>query len=243
MTAVRFGTVAASYTVVSPMTIVATVPLTPSLQQGQTVEITVVNGTTERSIGDPSTAARWIWDPRPTISSMSATTGLEGSTITLTGTGFTDATAVRWDSIDARAFTVVGDTTITATVPVSPVGGNSVASVTVTARGYSSLEPVLPNANKRSWAPIAAISSVTTPLPAGSTATVTGRNFTNVREVTVNGLSVTPTVVSSTKLTFTVPPRPGKSPEYNTNKPVVLVNGSGANSTNDSATANLFTWS
>ncbi len=127
-------------------------------------------------------------------------------------------------------------------MPVSPVGGNSLAGVNVTARGYTSLEPPSPTANKWTWSPIAAISGVTTRLSPGSTATVTGRHFTNVRQVTVNGVAVTPTVVSSTKLTFTVPPKPRKSPDYYRNKPVVVVNGSGANSTNDGATANLFSW-
>ena len=74
------------------------------------------------------------------------------------------------------------------------------------------------------------------------TVTVTGRGFTNVRTVTVNGTTVTPNVLSSTRLTFTAPDRPSGLGENYTGKPVVVVNGGGGPSTNDSSSAHLFSW-
>ena len=60
----------------------------------------------------------------PTISSFTPSSGPEGTVeVTLTGTGFTYATAVDfWFGISA-SFTVVSDTQITATVPVGAVSG------------------------------------------------------------------------------------------------------------------------
>ncbi|WP_308425171.1 IPT/TIG domain-containing protein, partial [Wenjunlia tyrosinilytica] len=56
---------------------------------------------------------------------MTPTTGptTGGTTITLTGTGFTSATAVRFGTTPATSFTIVSDTHISA---VSPAGTGTV---------------------------------------------------------------------------------------------------------------------
>lgn len=242
VTAVRFGTVAASFAVLSPTSLVATVPLAPSGQQGQAVAVSVVNSTRSTGAAEPAIADDWVWDSAPAIAQLSASTGLQGSTVTLTGTGFTGTTAVRWGGVDAASFTVVSDTGLTARVPVTPAGGTGTADVTLEARGLRSAAPASVVADDWTWTPLAAISSVTTPVAEGGTVTVTGRGFTNVRTVTVNGTAVTPTVQSSTRLTFQAPNRPSGLAENYTNKPVVVVNGGGGPSTNDSSSAHLFSW-
>lgn len=83
----------------------------------------------------------------PTISSFSPANGPVGTSVVITGTGFTGATAVRFNGV-ASAFTANSDTQITATVPatattgkisVTTAGGTatSVASFTVTGTSHS----------------------------------------------------------------------------------------------------------
>lgn len=242
VTSVAFGTVSAPFTVVDATTLVTTAPVTPAGRHGTTDAITVTNGTGRASTGAPAAAAVWTWDSRPVVTALSAGTGAQGSTVTVTGTGLSGTTAVRWGSIDAVSFAVVDDTRLTAVVPVSPLGGTGVADVTVTARGLPAAAPPTPTADDWTWTPIAAITGVTTPGAAGDTVTVTGRDFTGTRSVTVGGTAVTPTVVSATTLTFVAPRCPSNQADTYTDKPVVVVNGSGAPSTPTTARANLFTW-
>jgi hypothetical protein len=55
---------------------------------------------------------------QPRITSFSPTAGPVGTVVTVTGTGFTGATAVRFGSTTASTFMVISDTQIRATVPV-----------------------------------------------------------------------------------------------------------------------------
>ncbi|MFI9365183.1 IPT/TIG domain-containing protein, partial [Kitasatospora sp. NPDC053057] len=87
VTAVRFGAVAASsFTVVSDTQITATVPAGSG-----TVQVTVVAwwwGATSNSVPFTYTVAV------PVIGSVSPASGAAGSVVTLTGSGFSGATAV-----------------------------------------------------------------------------------------------------------------------------------------------------
>lgn len=70
----------------------------------------------------------------PTVSSLSPATGFMtgGSTITLTGNGFTGATAVSFGGTPATNLSVVNDTTLTVTLPTHSAG---TVDVSVTAPG------------------------------------------------------------------------------------------------------------
>jgi hypothetical protein len=81
----------------------------------------------------------------PTTPSFSPTSGTTGSSVTITGSRFTDATGVSFNGVGA-AFTINSDTQITATVPGSATTGlvnvsnpagnaNSSSSFTVTVGG------------------------------------------------------------------------------------------------------------
>ena len=250
VTNVRFDTVEATFTAVNETTLVATVPVTPSTLQGMATDVTVINSSGQPSLGDPSTADDWTWSNNPIVTGMTPLTGFEGSTITIIGSGFTGATAVWFGEVAADGYTVVDDRTISATVPTTPSAG-SLVNVKVVARGLDSPEPLNATDNDWTWTPIAAITNMTpNPGAAGSTITVTGRNFVGVRSVTVNGVDVTASVVvqGSTQLTFTAPPRPAGNAADRTDKPVYIINGSNVQSTADinpttSKAANLFTWS
>jgi len=68
--------------------------------------------------------------------SFSPTTAYTGQTVTIKGTGYTNATAVTLGSVPAQSFTVVSDTTILATV-----GQGASGDVTVHANGDSTAMP------------------------------------------------------------------------------------------------------
>lgn len=77
-----------------------------------------------------------------TLTSFMPTVGTTGSNITLTGSGFTTATAVSFGGVAAQSFTIVSDTQITAVVSaggasgvvqvLSPLGGAGLAGFTFT---------------------------------------------------------------------------------------------------------------
>jgi hypothetical protein len=58
----------------------------------------------------------------PTLSGFTPTSGLVGSSVTLSGSGFSDASTVAFGGVSA-AFSVVDDTQITATVPAGTTSG------------------------------------------------------------------------------------------------------------------------
>lgn len=61
--------------------------------------------------------------PVASISSFAPATGPEGTMVTITGTGFTGATAVQFNGINATSYSIVNSTTIRAEVPAGSVTG------------------------------------------------------------------------------------------------------------------------
>jgi hypothetical protein len=74
----------------------------------------------------------------PTVSSLTPGHGDAGDTVTITGTGFTDASAVKFGSADATSFQVVDDYRITA---VAPAGAGPVDVTVTTPDGTSATGP------------------------------------------------------------------------------------------------------
>jgi hypothetical protein len=114
-TAVQFNGVSAS-----PVTVNS---------QGTRIDTKVPTGATTGKITvttpggtDTSKASFTVTIPAPTISSFSPTSGRTGTAVTITGTSFTGATAVRFGGVRA-SFVVNSATQITATVPVGAVTG------------------------------------------------------------------------------------------------------------------------
>jgi uncharacterized delta-60 repeat protein len=117
-TAVNFGTTAATtFTINSDTQITATSPA----GSAGTVDITVMGpyGTSVTSSADTFTYAE-----NPTVSSISPSFGptTGGASVTITGTGFTGATAVNFGTTAATTFTINSDTQITATSPAGSAG-------------------------------------------------------------------------------------------------------------------------
>ncbi len=132
----------------------------------------------------------------PTISGFSPTSGPVGTPVTITGTGFTGATSVKFHLV-AASFTVASDTEIDATVPfgasrgtisIHTPGGNVTSThkffkVTPAVTGFT------PGTGK-----------------AGDTVTISGSAFTGATQVAFNGVPTTTfTVDSYSQITATVP--------------------------------------
>ncbi|MFF1909914.1 IPT/TIG domain-containing protein, partial [Kitasatospora sp. NPDC058218] len=127
-TAVKFGASAAPSFTVSADSVITTV----SPPGSGTVQVTVTtpggtsNGLTYTYTGPPA----------PTLGTVSPTQGASagGTSVTLTGSHFTGATAVKFGASAAPSFTVSADSVITT---VSPPGSGTV-QVTVTTPGGTS---------------------------------------------------------------------------------------------------------
>ncbi len=140
---------------------------------------------------------------QPAITSISPASGpvAGGTTVTITGTGFSGATAVQFGGHPAP-FTVVSSHTITTTAPA----GLSAVNITVTRAAGTS--PLTTN-DRFTYTGGPAVGSLT-PSKMGSTAnptiTITGVGFTGATKVYF-GLKASAhvTVVSDTKITATAP--------------------------------------
>lgn len=125
-TEVAFGaTPAVSFTVDSDTQITAVAPAGTG-----TVSVTVTTP------GGTSNGVSYTFVPAPALTTLVPDNGPEagGTTVVLTGTGFTGSTAVAFGATPATSFTVDSDTQITA---VSPAGTGAVAVTVTTAGGTS----------------------------------------------------------------------------------------------------------
>jgi alpha-tubulin suppressor-like RCC1 family protein len=166
-TAVRFGeSEATRFRVNSAGSVTAVSP-----RGTGTVDVTV---TTPEGTSATGSADRFSYEP--TVSDVQPGNGslAGGTAVTITGTNFTGATAVRFGSSDAASFTVNSRTSITA---VSPPGtrGAELTDVTVTAPGGTS---AITSADRFVYAPTVTSVGPNTGPPTGQTiVTITGTNF------------------------------------------------------------------
>ncbi|MCC3155373.1 IPT/TIG domain-containing protein [Hymenobacter sp. BT770] len=142
----------------------------------------------------------------PTITSFTPTSGTGGAVgtgtlVTITGTDFTGATAVKLNGVAATSFAVVDAQTITFTVPATATNGTISVTTpdgTATSTGIFYLPPTLstssgltPNARVAGGPDI--------------TLTIKGTNFTPASTVNFNGVSYTQTSSTATSLVVTIP--------------------------------------
>ena len=135
----------------------------------------------------------------PVLTSLSPTSGTVGSTVVLTGTNLTGATAVSFNGTNAPGFVVNSSTQITVSVPTGTTTGN----VTVTTPGGISKGRVF---TVTAVAPL--INSFTpTFAKSGQTVTVTGSNLSGAIALSFSGVTQPVFTVNAagTQLTTTVP--------------------------------------
>lgn len=157
----------------------------------------------------------------PTISSFSPTSGLVGTSISLSGTNFTGATAVRFNGTSAT-FSVGSATQITAMVPTGATTGTlSVASAAGTGTSSSAF-----SVTTLSLPAVTSFTPVTG--KAGDSLTATGSGFATITSVTLTGTPCAYVVNSGTSLTVIVPTT------AKGNGPLAVINsvGTGTSSTN-----------
>jgi hypothetical protein len=144
----------------------------------------------------------------PAVTGVSPSSGptTGGTSVTITGTSFTGASAVTFGTTAATAFTVNSDTSITATAPAGPAGP---VDVLVTAAGGTSGPS---SGDQYTYVTPPPTVTIVNPSsgPAGTQVTVSGTNFTGVTEVDFGpGDKASFTVNNSTALTATAPPGTG----------------------------------
>jgi hypothetical protein len=196
-TAVNFGlgNPAIFYNVNSPTSITVTAP-TRSLGIAD-VTVTTPGGTSATSVTDKFT---YTVPPAPVVSSLSPTSGPNGTFVTITGTNFSGATAVNFGA-DTSTYAVNSPTSISATVPP----GTGLVDVTVVTPGGSSVT----TANDHYTYTVPSAPTVTSVSPGAGfsvySIVVAGTNFTGASAVNFGVNSATFTVNSDTSITATVP--------------------------------------
>ena len=140
--------------------------------------------------------------PTPlTFSQFTGSPGTAGQNVTITGSGFTGTTAVRFNGTPA-SFTVNSDTKITTVVPTTATSGPisvSTSSATVTSSSSFLIIPTI-----KSFSPTSA--------KAGSWVAIYGYNFAHGATVRFNGTLASSSYNSPTKLTAKVPSGATKGP-------------------------------
>jgi hypothetical protein len=200
-TTVRFGAAAsANVTVVSTTELTATAP--KHKPGSVTVTVTTAGGTSRSTPRD-----LFAYGP-PTVKSFTPTSGVTGSTTTLTGTGFAKGLTVFFGTLASPRVTVLSGTKLKAVVPDGAVkAALTVADTQGSATSTSTFTPTL---------------SVTgfTPSrgPVGTVVTIKGIGFTATSTVTFAGVTATDVIyLSSTKLKATVPTKAKTGPIKVTN--------------------------
>ncbi|MEI6519013.1 MAG: IPT/TIG domain-containing protein, partial [bacterium] len=130
----------------------------------------------------------------PTITSFTPASGLIGTVVTITGTNFIGATAVKFNGISAATYTVVSATSITATVPAGATTGNIAVTTAInTATSTTSFIVIPPAPAITSFTPVSG--------PVGTIVTITGTNLSGTTAVKFNGVTVT-TITDNTATTL-----------------------------------------
>ncbi|WP_051133431.1 IPT/TIG domain-containing protein [Nocardia paucivorans] len=188
---VRFGGTATAFTIDSTTQITA---IAPAGAAG-TVQVTVTTS------AGTSNGVDYTYIAVPALNSISPNQGPTsgGTTVTLTGSGLTGATAVAFGAALATSFTVDSDTQITAIAPA----GTGIVPVTVTGPGGTSnavpyLYVILPA--------ITAVEPTAGPTSGGNSVVITGTDFIGPLTVRFGNTATVFTIDSSTQITAVAPP-------------------------------------
>jgi alpha-tubulin suppressor-like RCC1 family protein len=167
-------------------------------------------------------------EPIPTVTSVSPALGPAGggTTVTIAGDNFEEATSVRFGTAQAASFTVDSPTSITATAPP----GHGAVDVTVTTPSGTSPPSAADRFTFQLAPTVVKLSLKAGPASGGSKVTLTGSEFTGATAVKFGGVDATEyTVVSATSITAVVSPHIGGTVDVT----VSNVGGSSALSSKD----------
>ncbi|PTL79262.1 IPT/TIG domain-containing protein [Vitiosangium sp. GDMCC 1.1324] len=182
------GDDATSFTVVDSTRITATVP--PGATTG---ELRVYTPGGYSSLGVFTVLSSAV----PTLTSFSPASAGEGARVTLTGTGFTGATAMSFNGIDVTSVYVQSDTSLYAYVPTGASTGRLRVYNSQGVGVSSSDFTVLPAPRITGFSPTSG--------PVGTVVTLNGSGFTGATDVRLGNTSLTVTPKSDTQLTVAIP--------------------------------------
>ncbi len=146
-----------------------------------------------------------VTSPAPTVTGLSPNSGPAGggTSVTLTGTNFTGATAVQFGAVAASSFTVVNATTITAT---SPAGSAGSMNVRVTTAGGTSATAAGNLFTYVAAPSVTSLSPSSGPVSGGTSVTITGTGLSGTTAVAFGATPATSfSVVNATTITATAP--------------------------------------
>jgi uncharacterized protein (TIGR03437 family) len=195
---VQWDTTQLVTTFVSPTQLTASVPADRIAAAGSSQIKVVVQG----AGSDPPVLFTVV--AGPTVTSLSPTSVAAGGaafTLTITGTGFSSASVVRWNG-ESLATTLVSATQLTALVPAARIATPGTVSIAVSSTGVTSSPVPFAIAAGPAISSLSPISAVTGG-PA-FTLTVNGSGFVSGSVVLWNGESLVTTFVSSTQLTAAI---------------------------------------
>jgi hypothetical protein len=191
---VKFGATAATgVTFVSATQITATEPAGAGM-----VDVTV---TTSGETSATSSSDQFTYVPGVTSVSPSTGPASGGAVVTIEGSGFTSASAVKFGTAAASSVTDVSSTQITATAPAGAVGA---VDITVTTAGMTSATS---SGDQFTYVPsVTGVSATSGPASGGTVVTIDGSGFTSASTVDFGTTAATNvTDVSSTQITATAP--------------------------------------
>lgn len=126
--------------------------------------------------------------------------GTAGTKVTINGTGFIHTKSVAFNGVSTFSFTVISDTTISATVPSNAESGPiSVATVKATASSTNAfvLDSTTPSPQVSSFSPSDG--------PVGTSVTIDGSGFSTASSVRFNGTSAPFSANSDSQIVASVP--------------------------------------
>ena len=138
----------------------------------------------------PATLAdKFTYTVAPSVTGVSANDGAYegGTTVTITGTNFTGASAVKFGGTSATSFTVVSSTMISA---VSPGGALGNVDITVTTPGGSSSVVPADQFTYNSMPVVTGIRPLAGPLSGGTSLIIYGYNFAGATDLYFGGVDV-----------------------------------------------------
>jgi hypothetical protein len=171
--------------------------------------------------------------PPPRVASVSVASGPAsgGTTVAITGTGFTGATAVTFGDAPAASFVVNGDTSITAVSPAT-IGGT--VDVTVTTAGGTSAASPADEFTFVAAPVVSGLSPDSGTVDGGTIVTITGASLGDATGVDFGGTPAGFTVIDDATISAISPP--GEAPD------TVRVRVTSLGGTSANSPANVFTY-
>jgi hypothetical protein len=195
-TTVRFGSVSAMFALKSSTKIVAVSP-------AQSAGARDISVKTPGGMSAAVAADKFTYVAAPKVTSISPSSGptAGGTSVTITGTGFTGATTVRFGSVSAM-FALKSSTKIVAVSPAQSAGTRDISVITP---GGTTVAVTADRFTYVAAPTVTAISPSSGPKAGGTSVTITGTGFTGATTVWFGSVTAKFALKSSTKIVAVAP--------------------------------------